>query len=115
MLYELVGIVRPGNLAEVKEIALTCGQIVLRQGGVIRGLANLGVFSLPSPVTRHQMKHKEGHYFVMRYDASAAAHDGVRATMRLDPRVVRAAHVKLGDGTLASLAKFGPVKWNTAA
>lgn len=59
------------------------------------------------------MKHREGHYFVMRYDASADAHSGVRNTMKLDPRVIRAAHVKLGNGTLANMAKFGGVKWDT--
>ncbi|SPO03062.1 related to ribosomal protein [Cephalotrichum gorgonifer] len=113
MLYELIGIVRPGNLAEVKEIALTCGQLVLRKGGVIRGIQNHGVYALPRPVTRHQMKHREGHHFVMRYDASPEAHAGVRSTMRIDPRVIRAAHVKLGSGSLADAARFGPVKWDT--
>ncbi|KAJ5010379.1 phytoene synthetase/ ribosomal protein S6 [Colletotrichum sp. SAR 10_99] len=104
--------VRPGNLAEVKEIALTAGQIILRNGGVIRGMANWGVFQLPRPVSRAQMKHKSGHYFVMRYDASSATHSDMRNTINLDPRVIRTAHVKLGDGKLQTAARFGDVKWD---
>ncbi|KAL6895254.1 37S ribosomal protein Mrp17 [Trichoderma longibrachiatum] len=113
MLYELIAIVRPGNLTEVKEIAQTVGSLVLRNGGVIRGLANWGVFSLPKPVSIHQMKHTHGHYFVMRYDSSAAVHHDVRSTLRLEPRMIRAAHVKLGDGKLETVSRFGPPRWRT--
>ncbi|TDZ18959.1 37S ribosomal protein MRP17 [Colletotrichum sidae] len=112
MLYELIGIVRPGSLAEVKEIALTAGQIVLRNGGVIRGLSNWGTFMLPRPISKAQMKHKSGHYFVMRYDASSKTHADMRSTINLDPRVIRTAHVKLGDGKLESTARFGEIKWD---
>jgi ribosomal protein S6 len=97
----------------VKEIAQTVGSLVLKNGGVVRGLANWGVFSLPKPISVHQMKHTHGHYFVMRYDAAAKVHHDVRNTLRLEPRMIRAAHVKLGDGKLASLARFGPPKWKT--
>ncbi|KAH8178762.1 squalene/phytoene synthase domain-containing protein [Sarocladium implicatum] len=105
--------VRPGSLSEVKEIAQTVGTLVLRNGGVVRGLANWGVFSLPSPISVHQIKQTHGHYFVMRYDASAKIHDTVRTTLRLEPRMIRAAHVKLGDGKLATTAKFGAPTWKT--
>ncbi|KAK1241933.1 hypothetical protein MKX07_007756 [Trichoderma sp. CBMAI-0711] len=134
--------VRPGNLTEVKEyvnfqsqaptllslshqsrkipppdsdcrIAQTVGSLVLRNGGVIRGLSNWGVFSLPKPVSIHQMKHTHGHYFVMRYDSSAAVHHDVRSTLRLEPRMIRAAHVKLGDGKLETVSRFGPPRWRT--
>jgi ribosomal protein S6 len=97
----------------LNRIAQTVGSLVLRNGGVIRGLANWGVFSLPRPVSIHQMKHSHGHYFVMRYDASAAVHADLRSNLRLEPRMIRSAHVKLGDGKLGSLARFGPPKWTT--
>lgn len=58
------------------------------------------------------MRHDRGHHFVMRYDASAEAHASVRNTMRLDPRVIRAAHVKVSDQKLKGMAGFGPVKWD---
>ncbi|KJZ72087.1 hypothetical protein HIM_08542 [Hirsutella minnesotensis 3608] len=110
MLYELIGIVRP-NLAEAKEIALTVGSLVLRNGGVVRGIANWGVFALPKPVSVHQMKHTHGYYFVMRYDSSSNVHDTVRRTLRLEPRMIRTAHVKLGDGKLETMSRFGEPAW----
>ncbi|KYK56612.1 37S ribosomal protein Mrp17 [Drechmeria coniospora] len=146
MLYELIAIVRPGNLTEVKEyvhhqfhqfhvlpdtpqtalgiqdthadpylirIAQTVGSLVLKNGGVVRGLSNWGVFSLPKPVSVHQMKHTHGHYFAMRYDASTKVHSELRSTLRLEPRMIRAAHVKLGDGKLETLSRFGAPKWRT--
>ncbi|EFZ02859.2 phytoene synthetase/ ribosomal protein S6 [Metarhizium robertsii ARSEF 23] len=113
MLYELIAIVRPGNLGEVKEIAQTVGSLVLRNGGVVRGLDNWGIFSLPKPISVHQMKHTHGHYFVMRYDSSTKVHQDVRTTLRLEPRMIRSAHVKLGDGKLSTLSGFGEPKWRT--
>lgn len=79
---------------------------------MIRGLQNHGVYALPRPVVRHQMKHDKGHHFVMRYDASADAHAGVRRTMRLDPRVIRSGHVKVSDQKLEGMSGFGGVKWD---
>lgn len=49
----------------------------------------------------------------MRYDASAKIHDTVRSTLRLEPRMIRAAHVKLGDGRLNTTAKFGAPLWHS--
>ncbi|KAH7307998.1 Squalene/phytoene synthase-domain-containing protein [Stachybotrys elegans] len=112
MLYELIAIVRPGSLAEVKEIASTVGTLVLRGGGVVRGINNWGIFSLPRPLSVHQVKQTQGHYFVMRYDASTKIHDEIRSTLKLEPRMIRSAHVKLGDGKLETVARIGAPKWN---
>ncbi|KAF4956868.1 hypothetical protein F66182_18345, partial [Fusarium sp. NRRL 66182] len=62
MLYELIAIVRPGSLKEVKDIlaqhtnllrlnriAKNAGVQVLRSGGVVRGYTNWGTFTLPKP------------------------------------------------------------------
>ncbi|KAH8811943.1 ribosomal protein S6 [Xylogone sp. PMI_703] len=114
MLYELMAIVRPGNLAEVKEIARTAGAIVLRSGGTIRGITNWGVSSLPKKTRKHQAQYHEGHYFVMRYDASSKTQDDVRRTLGLDPRMIKFSSVKLGDGTLEGLSKIGgSIPWQS--
>lgn len=84
---------------------------MLKQGGVIRAVENWGVFTLPQAVSRNQARHHNGHYFVMRYDASTATQDQVRSTMRLDPRVIRSTCVKLGDGKLETLSRFGKLNW----
>ncbi|KAI2609168.1 ribosomal protein S6 [Hypoxylon sp. NC1633] len=113
MLYELIGIARPGKLAEVKEIVLTAGQLVLQQKGVIRGIANWGIFSLPKPISVHQMRHHTGHYFIMRFDSSVKTQQAVREMLALDPRMIRHSSVKLGDGKLSTLSRFGAPEWNT--
>lgn len=107
--------VRTGSITEVKEIAQTVGSLILNNGGVIRGLSNWGVFTLPRPTSVHQSRHTHGHYFVVRYDASGAVHADVRKTLRLEPRMIRSAHVKLGDGKLSSIARFGAPKWKADA
>ncbi|KAI9733183.1 MAG: hypothetical protein M1818_007301 [Claussenomyces sp. TS43310] len=107
MLYELIAVVRPGSLAEVKEIVRTTGSLVLSSGGAIRSMANWGVSALPKRTRKHQSNYSEGHYFIMRYDASSAVQDNVRKTLGLDPRMIKFSSVKLGDGKLESISKYG--------
>ncbi|CAK7266443.1 hypothetical protein SEPCBS57363_002090 [Sporothrix epigloea] len=117
MLYELIGIARAGNINEVKEIVLSSGQLVLRNGGIIRSIANWGVFSLPRPLSRHQALHTRGHYFVLRFDGSIQTHDAVRNTLKLDPRMIRTAFVRLGgphNTKLEQTARFGEIMWSQA-
>jgi small subunit ribosomal protein S6 len=86
-------------------IARTAGSLILSSGGTIRALSNWGVSSLPKRTRKHQAIYHEGHYFIMRYDASSAVQDNVRKTLGLDPRMIKFSSVKLGDGTLESLSK----------
>ncbi|WEW61684.1 hypothetical protein PRK78_007176 [Emydomyces testavorans] len=112
MLYELIAIVRPGSLNEVKEIAKTAGLQVLRSGGVVRGFTNWGVFRLPHPATKHQARHTTGYHFIMRFDSSSSVQQQVRHTLGLDPRMIRFSVVKLGT-TLEEIKDVeGKVKWN---
>jgi small subunit ribosomal protein S6 len=80
---------------------------------VIRDIANWGVFHLPRSVSLNQTKQIKGHYFVLRYDSSIRTHQDVTTTLRVDPRVIRAGGVKLGDGKLETLSKFGAVPWRS--
>ncbi|KAH8653703.1 30S ribosomal protein S6 [Xylariales sp. PMI_506] len=107
MLYELIGIVRPGNVAEVKEIVLAAGNLILQNQGVVRGVSNWGVFALPRTLSKHQLQHKRGHYFAMRFDSSSAVQDAVKQVLAKDPRMIRYASTKLGDGKLGTLSRFG--------
>jgi len=114
MLYELIAIVRPGSLAEVKELARTAGSLVLKSGGTIRGITNWGVSSLPKRTRKHQATYTTGHYFLMRFDASSKTQEEVRMTLGLDPRMIKFSSVKLGDGTLDSIGKIGGnIPWST--
>ncbi|KMP08598.1 hypothetical protein CIHG_05210 [Coccidioides immitis H538.4] len=112
MLYELIAIVRPGSLNEVKEIARTAGLQVLRSGGVVRGFTNWGAFRLPHPTTKHQAQYTTGYHFIMRFDSSGPVQQEVRRTLGLDPRMIRFSVVKLGS-TLEEIKDVeGKVKWN---
>ncbi|EHA50562.1 hypothetical protein MCOR27_009312 [Pyricularia oryzae] len=113
MLYEMIAIIRPGKIHEVKEIMQTAGSTILRSGGVIRDMANWGVFMLPRATTYAQARYKKGHYVVMRYDAGVKAQETVSMALRLEPRVIRATSVKLGGGKLERMAKLNKVPWNT--
>ncbi|KAF2736009.1 37S ribosomal protein Mrp17 [Polyplosphaeria fusca] len=97
MLYEMIGVVRPGRLSEVKEIAKTAGKIVLDRQGVVRGVTNWGTFLLPKPAKKLQTTHHTGHHFIMRFDASSKAQHALRRTMGLDPRLIRYSVVKMGE------------------
>ncbi|KAF2489611.1 37S ribosomal protein Mrp17 [Lophium mytilinum] len=97
MLYELIGIVRPGRVSEVKEIAKTAGSIIINSGGVVRGYSNWGTFLLPAPAKKLQSTHYTGHHFIMRFDSSAKSQHALRRTMGLDPRLIKYSVVKLGS------------------
>ncbi|KAL3444505.1 ribosomal protein S6 [Aspergillus insuetus] len=112
MLYELIAIVRPGSLHEVREIARNAGIQVLRSGGVVRGYTNWGVFTLPKPTTKHQARYNEGHHFIMRFDASGPVQTSIRRTLSLDPRMIRFSVVKLGDKLEEVGDVSGQVQWN---
>lgn len=75
--------------------------------GVIRSIQNWGVSALPKRTRKHQAVYTEGHYFVIRYDASSTTQDQIRMTLGLDPRMIKFSNVKIGDGTLASSARAG--------
>jgi len=112
MLYELIAVVRPGSLKEVKDIAHTAGLQVLRSGGVVRGITNWGPFHLPRPTVKHQSRYAKGYHFIMRFDSSASVQESIRRTLGLDPRMIRFSVVKLGS-TLDEIKNMpGKVEWN---
>ncbi|KAI9676628.1 MAG: hypothetical protein M1829_002945 [Trizodia sp. TS-e1964] len=98
MLYELIAVVRPGNLREVKEIARTMGTQILASQGVVRGITNWGTSLLPKRTRKHQATYDHGHYFLMRFDCSVEAQNRLRRTLGLDPRMVKFSVVRMADG-----------------
>ncbi|KAF3904172.1 hypothetical protein AA313_de0207148 [Arthrobotrys entomopaga] len=97
MLYELLAAVRPGSLAEIKEVIKTVGMQVLTNGGVIRGINNWDVTHLPKKIRKHQASHSMGHYFLMRFDCDPSTQKIVRDTLGVDPRMLKFSVVKMGD------------------
>ncbi|KAJ5627906.1 37S ribosomal protein MRP17 [Penicillium lividum] len=113
MLYELIAIVRPGSLSEVREIARNAGAQVIRSGGVVRGFTNWGTFRLPKVTTKHQARYSEGHHFIMRFDSSGPVQSSIRRTLGLDPRMINFSVVKLGDKLAEVKDVEGKAAWNS--
>lgn len=128
--------VRPGNLKEIREYVITrissfpspyllprlsdheyriasiVGSQVLHSGGVVRGITNWGPFRLPKPVTRHQSRYHQGHYFIVRFDSSSKTQESVQRTLKLDPRMIRFSVVKMGSKLEEIKDVPGRVDWN---
>jgi len=115
MLYELIAVVRPGNVAEVKEIARTTGALILNSGGVVRGLTNWGTFFLTKPTRKHQATYDSGHHFIMRFDSSPKTQEIVRTTLGLDPRMIKFSVVKMGSTLQEIKDVAGQVEWRRSS
>ncbi|EMC97802.1 hypothetical protein BAUCODRAFT_66624 [Baudoinia panamericana UAMH 10762] len=116
MLYELIGVVRPGRgVNEIKEITKTTGNIVLSSGGVVRGITNWGTFLLPKPARKQGAIYNQGHYFILRFDSSAKTQHAVRRTLGLDPRMIRYSVVKMGEKLEEIADKGGKAEWPARA
>ncbi|TKA68141.1 hypothetical protein B0A55_06947 [Friedmanniomyces simplex] len=112
MLYELIGVVRPGRgINEIKDITKTTGNIVLSRGGVIRGITNWGTFLLPKAARKQGAIYNQGHYFILRFDSSAQTQHAVRRTLGLDPRMIRYSVVKMGSKLEEIADVAGKAQW----
>ncbi|KAF1990001.1 37S ribosomal protein Mrp17 [Aulographum hederae CBS 113979] len=111
MLYELIAIVRPGKLTEVKEIAIAAGRTILEHKGVVRGYTNWGILLLPKPLRRHEIRHTAGHHFIMRFDSSVVAQHTLRRQLGLDPRLLRFNVIKIGEKLEDICNVPGEVPW----
>jgi small subunit ribosomal protein S6 len=100
-------------------IARSAGNLILQNGGVLRGITNWGISALPKPLRNKSgssllspaalaeksnpysaqlsNKHTVGHYFIMRFDSSAKVQHTLRKTWASDPRLLRFSVVKMGE------------------
>ena len=92
-------------------IARTAGNLILAQGGVVRGITNWGPFLLTKPTKKNQMRHDSGHHFIMRFDASPEVQKLVRKTIAIDPRMIRCGVVKMGERLKDIVDVKGTVDW----
>ncbi|KAK4992267.1 hypothetical protein LTR66_001245 [Elasticomyces elasticus] len=106
MLYEFVGVVRPGDINIVKELVKSTGTQILNAGGVVRGITNWGIFQLPKPRRHHGVLYNRGHYFIMRFDSSPRTQHMVRKTLHSDVRMLKYGFVKMGS-TLEQIKDVG--------
>ena len=103
--------IRDANIFSSSRIARTAGNLILAQGGVVRGITNWGPFLLTKPTKKNQMRHDSGHHFIMRFDASPEVQQLVRKTIAIDPRMIRCGVVKMGERLKDIVDVKGTVDW----
>jgi small subunit ribosomal protein S6 len=80
----------------------------------VRDVANWGIFLLPKPSAASGMRYHRGHYFAMRFDTSIETQEEIGRSLKQDPRMIRSAIVRLGNGKLENGSKFGKILWEQA-
>ncbi|KAI9555716.1 hypothetical protein GHT06_018231 [Daphnia sinensis] len=76
---------RPELIASLKRSAET----ILQQGGVLRQFVSLGTNPLPFKMKAHNVWHREGTYFVMKFDAPSSAIENLNDEFKRDIDLIR--------------------------
>nr|CAG4651477.1 EOG090X0IQO [Simocephalus serrulatus] len=88
-LYELTLTLRVLPRPELVSSLKRSAETILQQGGVLRQFLSLGTNPLPFRMKAHNIWHKEGTYFVMKFDAPSSALDNLRDEFRRDIDLIR--------------------------
>ena len=84
---------RPELISSLKRSAET----IVQQGGVLRQFLSLGTNPLPYRMKAHNTWHKEGTYFVMKFDAPSATIEILTDEFKRDIDLIRSHVVKLEE------------------
>ena len=87
--YEASLILRTLSKPEMVTALKRMAEKILDQGGVLRQFASMGTSPLPYRMRSHNRIHKEGSYFIMKFDAPASAMATVRDELGRDIDLVR--------------------------
>ncbi|KAG7529409.1 hypothetical protein FFLO_05681 [Filobasidium floriforme] len=107
-LYELVCIaahVPPPN-RELHQLITNLSSRVMRTGGVVRDIRNLGSRTLPMRMRRHQQYYTEGDHFSMLFDTSPPVLATLNESLKNDPGVIRWTMLRKGT-TIKDLVPKG--------
>ncbi|KAG0222582.1 30S ribosomal protein S6 [Mortierella sp. GBAus27b] len=109
--YELFCISRARLVeANLKDLVKQTSLIVMNKGGVVRNLKPLGEKQLPYRIKKHQEYHVQGFQWTMQFDANPTALNELNKRLKVDPRVLRHAVIRLGsklEDVVASPEKTG--------
>ncbi|GHJ89289.1 hypothetical protein NliqN6_5691 [Naganishia liquefaciens] len=98
-LYELVCIAahNPSTNKDLYSLVHNVASTVLRTGGVVRDIKNMGVRKLPQRMRRHQQYYTVGDHFSMTFDTSPPVLARLNETLRSDPGIIRWTMLKKGS------------------
>ncbi|KAF9542888.1 hypothetical protein KI688_006204 [Linnemannia hyalina] len=109
--YELFCISRTRLVeANLKDLVKQTSLIVMNKGGVVRNLKPLGEKQLPYRIRKHQEHHVQGYQWLMQFDANPTVVNELNKRLKVDPRVLRHAVIRLGsklEDIVASAEKTG--------
>lgn len=89
--YELSLILKALQRPELSAAVKRCCTNILDQGGMIRGMENLGLKLLPYKMSCHGTRHYEGNYVLIRFDGSTNLPKLIEEPMKRDSDVIRQA------------------------
>lgn len=87
--YELSLLLRILSKPELVSTLKRTAETILDNGGVLRQFSSLGTSPLPIKMRSHNQIHKDGTYFVMKFDAPSSALDTLRDELHRDIDLVR--------------------------
>ncbi|KAF9413086.1 hypothetical protein BGZ94_000834 [Podila epigama] len=109
--YELFCISRTRLVeANLKDLVKQTSLIVMNKGGVVRHLKPLGETDLPYRIRKHQEYHVQGYQWLMQFDSNPSVVAELNKRLKVDPRVLRHAVIRLGsklEDVVASAEKTG--------
>ncbi|KAF8976735.1 hypothetical protein BGZ46_008028 [Entomortierella lignicola] len=108
--YELFCTSRTLVEVNLKDLVKQTSLIVMNKGGVVRNLKPLGEKRLPYRIRKHQEYHMNGYQWLMQFDANPTVVNELNKRLKVDPRVLRHAVIRLGsklEDVVASAEKTG--------
>ncbi|CAL1542691.1 unnamed protein product [Lymnaea stagnalis] len=111
--YELSVILKALQRPELVQVIKRCCTNILDQGGIIRGMENLGLKPLPYRMSNHGQKFTEGNYILIKFDGSTQLPDQLKDIFKRDLDVIRRtvfAEEEFVPPCLSGPCEFGEIK-----
>nr|CAG4638849.1 EOG090X0IQO [Cyclestheria hislopi] len=93
--YELSMILRKLSRPALVSTLKRTGEMILDQGGILRQFINLGTKPLPYKMSAHNLVHREGTYFVMKFDSSPNSIEELSDALLRDVDIIRPVIIRL--------------------
>lgn len=94
--YEIAVIVRSAlDRPQLKDVMKSACKHIIKEGGLVKQMENLGHRELPHPAKAHSMKHTHGHYFCIQFDSGTKTMSKIAEIYKQTPEIVRIGIVKL--------------------
>ncbi|XP_028844439.1 small ribosomal subunit protein bS6m [Denticeps clupeoides] len=87
--YELALIVKAMQRPETAAVLRRTVETLMERGAVVRALENLGERTLPYKMSKHNLRHTRGGYFLVDFHASPGAVSGLLDHLERDVDVLR--------------------------